>query len=63
MIASPCKDCPDRVMHCHSSCRAYLDYKQTLDDARQKDRGAVTHFSDRNQRIYWRNMKQRSGRK
>lgn len=26
-VQSPCKDCPDRQVGCHSSCEKYKDYK------------------------------------
>lgn len=31
---SPCKDCKNRQLHCHSSCEAYGEYKQKLETAR-----------------------------
>ncbi len=27
-VPSPCKDCPDRHVNCHSSCEAYAEYQQ-----------------------------------
>lgn len=36
---SPCKDCSKRVMHCHSTCVEYSEYKgilQTISDNRVK---------------------------
>jgi len=30
VINSPCKDCIDRVIGCHSSCVGYLKYKDRL---------------------------------
>ena len=27
-LQSPCKDCQDRFVGCHSSCVKYIDYKQ-----------------------------------
>ena len=27
-VASPCKDCQNRFVGCHSSCVKYIDYKQ-----------------------------------
>ena len=26
MTAAPCKDCHDRRLHCHSSCKRYIEY-------------------------------------
>ena len=27
MIQAPCKDCSDREIGCHSSCRRYIDFQ------------------------------------
>ena len=27
-ISSPCKDCPNRFVGCHSTCVKYIDYQQ-----------------------------------
>lgn len=27
-VASPCKDCPNRYVGCHSTCVKYIDYQQ-----------------------------------
>ena len=24
----PCKDCPERALHCHGTCKRYAAYKQ-----------------------------------
>lgn len=34
---SPCKNCENRELHCHSSCKAYGEYKQKLETARKKE--------------------------
>lgn len=34
---SPCKDCTKRQLHCHSKCKAYAEYKQKLEIAREKE--------------------------
>lgn len=39
-ILSPCKDCTDRVLHCHSSCDKYREYKAKLDQLRS-ERSAI----------------------
>ena len=31
MIVSPCKDCPERFVGCHSSCERYKQYRSELD--------------------------------
>ena len=31
MIFSPCKNCSDRILHCHSSCERYKQYRDILD--------------------------------
>ena len=35
-ITAPCRDCPDRKLHCHSSCERYKQYKDTLEDYKAK---------------------------
>jgi len=60
-MKAPCKGCGERQLHCHSKCEKYLEYRRALDDAREKDHGKAIHFSQRNQRIYWQNLKR--GRK
>ena len=32
MTGAPCKQCPDRVVGCHSSCAAYLAFRAMMDD-------------------------------
>lgn len=37
MIArSPCKDCLDRQLGCHSTCKKYLTYKEILETIRKE---------------------------
>ena len=36
MIASPCKDCPERFIGCHSSCEKYRQYRSELDEIKAK---------------------------
>jgi len=33
-VMSPCKDCTDRCMGCHSTCGDYAEYKRALEDNR-----------------------------
>jgi len=35
-VMSPCKDCTDRCMGCHSTCGDYAEYKRALEDNRAK---------------------------
>ena len=35
-MMSPCKDCPDRYIGCHSSCNKYISYKNELEDFKAK---------------------------
>lgn len=34
---SPCKNCTKRQLHCHSSCKAYGEYKRKLEIAREEE--------------------------
>lgn len=36
MIKSPCFNCPNRVMSCHSKCEPYIDYRARIDDLNNK---------------------------
>lgn len=29
---APCKDCPRRQLHCHSTCTAYKEFRQHMDE-------------------------------
>ena len=31
----PCKNCPDRVLRCHSSCERYLEYRKIVDKVKK----------------------------
>ena len=35
-VMSPCKDCTDRCIGCHTTCGDYAEYKQTLEQNRAK---------------------------
>ena len=37
MIIPPCKDCPDRVLSCHSNCTKYADYKEEIAAAKKRE--------------------------
>ena len=36
MFISPCKDCPDRVLGCHSTCQKYIDKKAAYEKEREQ---------------------------
>ena len=35
-MLSPCKDCPDRALHCHSRCEKYQIYTEWCEARREK---------------------------
>ena len=35
-VQSPCKDCPNRFVGCHSSCAKYIDFQQKLEIKRKE---------------------------
>lgn len=35
-MLSPCKDCPDRALHCHSRCEKYQVYAEWCEARREK---------------------------
>lgn len=36
--SAPCKGCADRVLHCHSTCERYKQYKSLVDAQNRKRR-------------------------
>lgn len=57
-IASPCKDCEERVPLCHSKCMKYKAYRENLDDhkaryfaAKEKDKMIVGFEIDMLKRV------------
>lgn len=32
MLNAPCKDCPDRVVGCHSTCEKYIAFRKYRDE-------------------------------
>lgn len=36
MIKSPCFNCPNRAMSCHSKCKPYTDYRARIDGLNNK---------------------------
>ena len=36
MIKSPCFNCPNRNMSCHSKCEPYADYRAKIDGLNNK---------------------------
>lgn len=37
-ILAPCKGCSDRVLHCHSTCTKYKQYKERTEQQRSARR-------------------------
>ena len=37
-MLAPCKDCENRVLHCHSTCEKYLAFRQEKDSILKKQR-------------------------
>lgn len=46
MVASPCKNCTKRVLHCHSTCEEYLVYKD-----KKKEENTARGIYDNNRNI------------
>ena len=38
MVIKCCKDCNDRVLGCHSTCKTYLDAKAEFEKAKEERR-------------------------
>jgi hypothetical protein len=61
---SPCKDCEDRCIGCHTTCGDYAIYRQTLEQNRarinaQNDENAF--MSEIKREVYKRHNKRRNG--
>lgn len=41
MQTTPCYQCPDRCVGCHSACEKYTEYRKTVDDANKRRRAAA----------------------
>lgn len=39
--SSPCKDCPDRHMGCHSECEGYKNYEKENEEYKAQKRQAL----------------------
>lgn len=35
-VEGPCKNCQERYVGCHSTCKPYLDYKKQIEDIHKK---------------------------
>ena len=44
-MKSPCKDCPDRLIGCHSECGRYLAYVEACEKVRQVRNGILHLYS------------------
>lgn len=44
-MKAPCKDCPDRQLGCHSTCKRYLTYKESCEVIR-KERSKAYDFEN-----------------
>ena len=38
MISGPCKDCAERQIGCHSTCKKYVDFRKRLDEKNKLER-------------------------
>lgn len=50
-LNSPCKECPDRKIGCHSKCEKYLKYRAKYDEINNKVRMYKLHGSERSSAI------------
>ena len=47
-VWAPCKDCPDRVIGCHSHCEKYAEYKRVNNEYNKSLREARLREDDYN---------------
>ena len=38
-----CKDCPNRKLHCHSTCKDYLEFREKLEESKKAQHEAYIH--------------------
>lgn len=41
---TPCKDCKDRVLYCHSTCDRYIEWKKEVDEYNRKMREEIEKY-------------------
>lgn len=60
-VMSPCKDCTDRCIGCHSTCERYKEYKDTLEINRAKiaTKNDEIEFNHSVKREVWRRYNKR----
>ena len=57
---TPCKDCFDRTITCHSVCRRYQDWKKEHEEqmaARRAEREKYSTLSEHSKRKSWANKR------
>lgn len=37
IINAPCRDCPDRYLGCHDTCKKYISYKEALKEINERE--------------------------
>ena len=45
-MRSPCKDCPDRKLGCHSICEKYIEYTKQNEEIRLKKARENNNYND-----------------
>ena len=65
-ISSPCKDCKERVLGCHSICEKYLKFKKDTQEEKEKiiaskiiDQQQIAYLSYQSERRRRRSAKAR----
>jgi hypothetical protein len=52
MLKNPCRDCPNRFLNCHSSCKDYIDWKKEQSELKEKERlQKVTEYHPKRRRF------------
>lgn len=61
---SPCLNCPDRHLHCHSECGKYQEYKAELEEHREIERARIEEgnfLREMKRPVLERHMKRKKG--
>jgi hypothetical protein len=60
MSRSPCKNCPDRAINCHSGCTKYQEFANVCEERRQERKERVDNLyglNDVREKSYKKNLR------
>ena len=54
-MSTPCKDCAERDVGCHSACTRYVEYKMQVDASREdrrRQKESCAYFYDKEKKVH-----------